>query len=107
MFSKLAAVASVMMVDQVNASWGFFWCPDAPESMDYFSIQRFAGTWYEIYRDNDTLLQPDHKCVRHDLEENDDTRTDDDMTLTMEYMTAENRLLDKQIVLEFEERDSN
>ena len=57
MFSKLAAVATVFMADQVvNASWNFFWCPDAPPSMEYFSLKSFSGTWYEIYRDHDTLL---------------------------------------------------
>ena len=104
MFSKLAAVA--LMADQVNASIGLFWCPDAPPSMDYFSLKSFSGTWYEIYRDDDTLLQPDHKCVRHDLAQNSKTDDTDDMTLTMEYMTKENQLLDKMLELTFQAADS-
>lgn len=57
---NIIATASVLAT--VNGSFWFGFCPDVPK-VENFDYEKFAGTWYEIYRDKGHHAISNQQCT--------------------------------------------
>ena len=59
---KQTIIAMLAGASSAAMQWG--WCGLDPAPVYNFSPERYAGTWYEIYRDKDLWYEkPDVECV--------------------------------------------
>ena len=57
----MAALLAITFISEVSSfGWQLEWgiCPDDPKGISDFSMQRFMGNWYELYRDKDLWYMP-------------------------------------------------
>ena len=63
------------MIGAASAKWGFGACPKV-EMMETIDMTKYAGHWFEIYRDTHNMYTQGADCVTKEFEINDNGNLD-------------------------------